>query len=153
MLPSRVVYARRLCMCGFPGELSTAGITSLVLLFHPYHLKEFEMASEGTESWQGRATRKVRFEQRMDQPARMSALRVGDAIYSNFLKGTAWIDQQSYQIVHLETECGAADDGAPRFGLRLCAVRAKEAEALAAAQGRNLPGCESKALPPSPHLQ
>jgi hypothetical protein len=61
------------------------------------------MACEGTENWQGRAAWKVRFEQRMDQPARMSALRVGDAIYSNSLKGTAWIDQQSYQIVHLET--------------------------------------------------
>jgi len=40
----------------------------------------------------------------MDQPARMSALRVGDVIYSNFLKGTVRIDQQSYQIVHLETD-------------------------------------------------
>ena len=34
----------------------------------------------------------------------MSALRVGDAIYSIFLKGTAWIDQQNYQIVHLGTD-------------------------------------------------
>ena len=67
-------------MCGFPGELSTVGTTSLVLIFHPYHVKEFEMACEGTENWQGRAAWKVRFEQRMDQPARMSALRVGDAI-------------------------------------------------------------------------
>jgi len=33
----------------------------------------------------------------------MSALCVGDVIYPNFLKGTAWIDQQSCQIVHLET--------------------------------------------------
>jgi hypothetical protein len=54
MLSSRVVCARRLCMCGFPGERSTVGITSLVI-FHPYHVKEFEMACEGTENWQGRA--------------------------------------------------------------------------------------------------
>lgn len=88
---------------GFPGELSTVGITSLVLIFHPYHLKEFTMSCEA-ENWQGRPAWKVLFEQRPDQPARMSALRVGDAIYSIFLKGTAWIDQQNYQIVHLETD-------------------------------------------------
>jgi hypothetical protein len=67
---------------GFSGELSTVGITALVLIFHPYHVKEFEMTCEGTENWQGREAWKARFEQRMDQPARMSALRVGDAIYS-----------------------------------------------------------------------
>jgi hypothetical protein len=89
---------------GSPGELSTVGITSLVLIFHPFHVKEFEMTCEVTENWRGRAAWKVRFEQRMDQPARMSALRVGDAIYSIFLKGTAWIDQQNYQVVHLETD-------------------------------------------------
>jgi len=67
---------------GFPGELSTVGITALVLIFHPYHVKEFEMTCEGTENWQGREAWKAHFEQRMDQPARMSALRVGAAIYS-----------------------------------------------------------------------
>jgi hypothetical protein len=76
----------------------------------------------------------------MDQPARMSALRVGDAIYSNFLKGTAWIDQQSYQIVHLETDILKPVPAVRLMtehqvlGLRPCAVRAEEAEALAAAQ-------------------
>jgi hypothetical protein len=39
---------------GSPGELSMVGITS-VLIFHPYHLKEFEMTCEGTENWRGRA--------------------------------------------------------------------------------------------------
>jgi hypothetical protein len=86
---------------GFPAELSTVGITALVLIFHPYHAKEFGMTCEGTENWQGREAWKARFEQRTDQPARMSALRVGDAICSIFLKGTPWIDQQNYQIVHL----------------------------------------------------
>ena len=88
---------------GFPGELSAVGITSLVLIFHPYHLKEYEMTCE-PENWQGHPAWKVHFEQRLDQPARMSALRVGDAVYSIFLKGVAWIDQQNYQVVHLETD-------------------------------------------------
>jgi hypothetical protein len=33
-------------LSGFPGELSTAGITSLVLLLHPYHVKELEITCE-----------------------------------------------------------------------------------------------------------
>lgn len=89
---------------GFPGELSTVGITSLVLIFHPYHVKEYEMTCEGSEQWQGRPAWKVRFEQRLDQPARMSALRVGDAVYPILLKGMAWIDEQNFQIVHLEVD-------------------------------------------------
>jgi hypothetical protein len=88
---------------GFPGELSTVGITSLVLIFHPYHVKEFAMTC-ATENWQGRPAWKVSFEQKLDQPARMSALRIGDATYSILLKGAAWIDQHNYQIVHLETD-------------------------------------------------
>jgi hypothetical protein len=75
---------------GFPGELSTVGITSLVLIFHPYHVKEFAMTC-ATESWQGRPAWKVSFEQKLDQPARMSALRIGDATYSILLKGAAWV--------------------------------------------------------------
>jgi hypothetical protein len=61
----------------FPDQLSTVGITPLVLIFRPYRVKEFEMTCEGPEKRQGRAAWNVRFEQRMDQPARMSALRVG----------------------------------------------------------------------------
>ena len=89
---------------GFPGEVSTVGITSLVLIFHPYHINEFEMTCEGTDEWQGHVVWKVRFEQRIDKPARMSTLRVGDANYPILLKGTALIDVENYQIVHLETD-------------------------------------------------
>ncbi len=89
---------------GFPGDLATVGITSLMLIFHPYHVKEFEMECEGPTEWNGRVAWKVHFEQRVDRPASMSSLRVGDAVYPILLKGTAWIDTQHYQIVHLETD-------------------------------------------------
>jgi len=52
----------------------------------------------------GRAVWKVRFEQRMDQPATMSVLQVGGMQYAILLKGKAWIDVENYQIVHLETD-------------------------------------------------
>jgi hypothetical protein len=89
---------------GFPGDLATVGITSLVLIFHPYHVKEFAMACEGPTEWQGHAAWKVHFEQRMDRPASMSSLRVGEVVYPILLQGTAWIDQRNFQIVHLETD-------------------------------------------------
>ena len=54
---------------GFPGELSTVGITALVLIFHPYHVKEFEMTCEGTENWQGReAWKGASSKERTSQP-------------------------------------------------------------------------------------
>lgn len=33
---------------GFPGELSTVGITSRLLILYPYHVKGLEMTCEGT---------------------------------------------------------------------------------------------------------
>jgi hypothetical protein len=52
----------------------------------------------------GKAVALASFQPRESRRSRMSTLRVGDAMYSNFLKGMAWIDQQNYQIVHLETD-------------------------------------------------
>jgi hypothetical protein len=89
---------------GFPGEISTVGMPSLVLIFHPYHLSEYEMICEGMGEWRGRAAWKVRFAQRLDRPATMSVLQVGGTQYDILLKGWAWIDAEYFQIVHLETD-------------------------------------------------
>lgn len=91
-------------LAGFPGEIATVGMPSLALIFHPYHVKEFNISCEGMEEWQGRPVWKVRFEQRMDKPATMSVLQVGGMQYAILLKGKAWIDVENYQIVHLETD-------------------------------------------------
>ncbi len=89
---------------GFPGEISTVGMPSLVLIFHPYHLSEYDMICEGMGEWRGRAAWKVRFTQRLDRPATMSVLQVGGMQYDILLKGWAWIDAEYFQIVHLETD-------------------------------------------------
>ncbi len=88
----------------FPGEIATVGMPSLALIFHPYHVKEFDMVCEGMGEWRGRSVWKVRFEQRMDRPATMSVLQVGAIQYDILLKGMAWIDVEYLQIVHLETD-------------------------------------------------
>jgi hypothetical protein len=89
---------------GFPGDLATLGMPSLALIFHPYHQDEFEMTCEGLSSWHDRPAWQVHFSQRKDRPARMSAIRVGYKTFPVLLMGTAWIDSESFQIVHLETD-------------------------------------------------
>jgi hypothetical protein len=88
----------------FPRDIATVGMPSLAMIFHPYHLDEFEMNCEGAAVWREQPVWRVRFQQRKDRPARMSDLRVGNEIFPVLLKGTAWIDAGNYQIVHLETE-------------------------------------------------
>jgi hypothetical protein len=88
----------------FPGEMATVGMPSLVLIFHPSHVNEFEMNCEGPRKWHGRAVWKVRFEQRLDRPVTMSVLQVGSKQYDILLKGEALIDAENYQVVHLETD-------------------------------------------------
>ena len=89
---------------GFPRDIATVGLPSLAMIFHPYHLDEFEMDCEGSAVWREQPVWRVRFQQRKDRPARMSDFRVGNEIFPVRLKGTAWIDAGNYQIVHLETE-------------------------------------------------
>jgi hypothetical protein len=93
---------------GFPHDIATVGMPSLAMIFHPFHLGEFEMACEGTATWRERNVWQVRFQQRKDRPARMSDFRIGGKLVPVLLKGMAWIDTANYQIVHLETDLMAA---------------------------------------------
>ena len=77
---------------------------ALVLIFHSSHIEEFEMACEGQAKWSGHNTWRVDFWQRMDRPATMSGFEVGNKEYTVLLKGSAWIDRNNYQIVHMETD-------------------------------------------------
>jgi hypothetical protein len=88
----------------FQGTIEANLSASLVLIFLPAHLEEFEMSCAGAEDWNGRSTWRVQFQQRMDRAATMSDLKVGNNYYSMRLKGSAWIDRENYQIVHLETD-------------------------------------------------
>jgi hypothetical protein len=88
----------------FQGTIEANLSASLVLIFLPAHLEEFEMSCAGPEDWNGHSTWRVHFQQRRDRAATMSDLKVGNNYYSMLLKGFAWIDRENYQIVHLETD-------------------------------------------------
>jgi hypothetical protein len=93
---------------GFPHDIATVGMPLLAMIFHPFHLEEFEMVCEGTATWRERKVWQVRFQQRKDRPARMSDFRIGGKLVPVLLKGIAWIDAENYQIVHLETDLAEA---------------------------------------------
>jgi hypothetical protein len=89
---------------GFPHDIATVGMPSLAMIFHPYHLAEFQMTCQGRGAWQEHSVWLVDFSQRKDRPARISSLRFGFKAFSVLLKGTAWIDAENFQILHLETD-------------------------------------------------
>jgi hypothetical protein len=88
----------------FPHDIATVGMPSLALIFHPSHLDEFKIECEGTAVWREQPVWRLRFQQRKDRPATISAFRVGTKIFPVLIQGTAWVDAENYQIVHLETE-------------------------------------------------
>ena len=86
------------------GAIRANVAAALVLIFHPSHIDEFAITCAGPADWSGHDTWRVDFRQRMDRPATMSGFEVGKNEYTILLKGSAWIDRNNYQIVHMETD-------------------------------------------------
>jgi hypothetical protein len=89
-----------------PGGLATKGLSALVLIFHPYDSDTFSMTCEGIAPLNGQRTWQVYFRQRADKPNKIRAYRIGvnGPSHSVALKGRAWFDFDSYQIVRLEAD-------------------------------------------------
>jgi tetratricopeptide (TPR) repeat protein len=90
----------------FPDGVATNGLPAMVLIFHPYNAKNFEMTCEGLARWNGGLAWQVHFKQRADKPNTIKRYRVGaeGPSYPVALKGRAWISADNYQIVRLETD-------------------------------------------------
>lgn len=90
----------------FPDGVATNGLPALVLIFHPYNAKNFEMTCEGLARWNGGLAWQVHFKQRTDKPNTIKRYRIGadGPSYPVSLKGRAWISADNYQIVRLETD-------------------------------------------------
>jgi len=90
----------------FPDGVATNGLPALVLIFHPYNAKNFEMTCEGLARWNGGLAWQVHFKQRPDKPNTIKRYRIGadGPSYPVALKGRAWISSDNYQIVRLETD-------------------------------------------------
>jgi hypothetical protein len=84
--------------------IKAVGSPALVLVFHPVHLDEFDITCEGLGTWHGAPAYLLNFRQRPDRRNSMSEFRNRQGRYSVSLKGTAWVDATTLQVVHLETD-------------------------------------------------
>jgi hypothetical protein len=86
------------------GFIEAIGSTTLILVFHPIHLDEFDITCKGLAIWHGSPAYLLNFQQRPDRPNTMSAFSTRTGSYSVSLKGIAWVDATTFQVVHLETD-------------------------------------------------
>jgi hypothetical protein len=88
----------------FPGNIETSGLPMLALIFHPRLQPRYEFACEGLGSWQGRRAWVVHFRQRPGQTNSILTYRVGKRSAPVELRGRAWIDAETSQIVAMESD-------------------------------------------------
>ncbi len=88
----------------FPGHIATVGLPTLALIFHPYLRPRYEFQCEGRGLWHGKAAWVVHFQQRADHTSGMLVYHVGHRFVAVGLKGRAWIDVATSQIVAMESD-------------------------------------------------
>jgi hypothetical protein len=88
----------------FPNHEGSVGLPSIVLIFHPLLISDFEMKCEGLSRSQSGFAWQVSFRQRGDKESRIRRYRIAGHVYPIALKGRAWIDANTFQIVRLETD-------------------------------------------------
>jgi tetratricopeptide (TPR) repeat protein len=88
----------------FPDEIATKGLPALAFIFHPDMRDDFDMQCEGLGKWNGKSAWLVHFQQREDKPHRIEDYVVNNKAYSVSMKGRAWIDADTYEIVRLESD-------------------------------------------------
>lgn len=88
----------------FPNQMASVGLPSIVLIFHPLLVKDFDMKCEGLSRAAGSFAWQVYFLQRADLESRIRRYRMGGHVFPIALKGRAWIDATTFQVVRLETD-------------------------------------------------
>src|SRR5882762_5845867 len=88
----------------FPDHHGSVGLPSIVLIFHPLLIADFEMKCEGLSRAHGSFAWQIYFRQREDKESRIRRYRVSGHVYPVALKGRAWIDANTFQILRLETD-------------------------------------------------
>ncbi len=79
------------------------GLPELALIFLPEMQGDYDMVCAGAGEWENQPAWVIQFRQRRDRPSRTFSFRVGHSVYSAGLRGRAWIDVHSGEVLHLET--------------------------------------------------
>jgi tetratricopeptide (TPR) repeat protein len=88
----------------FPNQMASVGLPSIVLIFHPWLISDFEMKCEGLSRAHDNFAWQIYFRQREDRESRIRRYRMGGHVSPVALKGRAWIDANTFQVVRLETD-------------------------------------------------
>ena len=88
----------------FPAHLGTVGLPTLVLVFHPYYQPKYDFKCEGGASWNGRKVWVIHFQQKADTHSEMLVYHVNGRFYPVGMKGRAWIDAETSQILAMESD-------------------------------------------------
>jgi tetratricopeptide (TPR) repeat protein len=88
----------------FPDQMASTGLPSVVLIFHPWLISDFEMHCEGLSRVRTGFAWQIYFTQKKDKESRIRQYRMGGHVYPIALKGRAWIDANTFQVVRLETD-------------------------------------------------
>jgi hypothetical protein len=103
----------------FPASGQDTGQVTLGLIFLPKMQTDYELTCEGRDQWKGQDAWVIHFQQRKDKPRRTMQFHIQGRKIGAMLKGRAWIDMESGQVLHLETNLmhGIPDAGVRRGAL------------------------------------
>ncbi len=88
----------------FPAHLATTGLPVVAMVFHPYFVGDYAMKCEGLGTWEGRSAWQIHFQQRPDKFPRLRGYHIKNDIYGLKLKGRAWVDAATFQVLHIDTD-------------------------------------------------
>jgi tetratricopeptide (TPR) repeat protein len=90
----------------FPDAIATTGLSAAVLVFHPYYRDDYEMRCEGLGRWKGNPSWQMHFSQKPGRPSRLRGYRasVGGPLTPIAVKGRAWVEKDTLQVVRMETD-------------------------------------------------
>ncbi|HEY6904368.1 MAG TPA: carboxypeptidase-like regulatory domain-containing protein [Candidatus Acidoferrales bacterium] len=88
----------------FPAGIATVGLPAMALIFHPILASDFDFKCEGLGQSGGHPAWQIHFAQRPDRPSRIRQYIIQKNSYPVPIKGRAWIDPGTDQVVRLESE-------------------------------------------------
>jgi len=88
----------------FPDKMASTGLPSIVLIFHPWLVSDFDLRCEGLSRSRTGFAWQIYFSQKKDKVSRIRQYRMGGHVYRVALKGRAWIDANTFQVLRLETD-------------------------------------------------
>jgi Flp pilus assembly protein TadD len=94
----------------FPDAIATTGLPAAVLVFHPYYRDDYDMRCEGLGQWKDGRAWQIHFSQKPKKPSRLRGYRaaVDGPLTPIAFKGRAWIQENTHQVVRMETDLQSA---------------------------------------------